>query len=206
MRDYLDRFEELLEQTPSSKKRMALVGGIALLFILFYFFYVVDALERYQSTQEEIEKTRKSVARNSPKRYLAKVVQEKRKLLENKAKLDSKKMELLAIESRFRQNRFLLSDMKDFNLFLESLLGRSVLHDIDIENLVIDESQSDFVGKLKKIRSVDIDAKGRFLDVVSFLRSIERTKILMLVNDLSIETNGSVPRVDIHIDFYGAKQ
>lgn len=205
MREYLDHLEELLQQSKPSKKYMVTAGIVLLLLLLFYYFYLIDAIDRLQSTKEETAKTQQAILKNSPKRYLAKIVAKKKRLLVNKEMLSKKKMELTMLTSKLYQNEILRNTQKNFNLFLEHFLKDSVRCNIDVKNLEIKDTNTDFIGKLKTIRTVQIEGTGRFLDILTLLRDAEEERMLLFINDLNIETNGSTPSLRLHIDFYGAK-
>lgn len=206
MRELLDSFESQIQSLEPKTKMMLLLGIPLIAVALFYFFYFADAFENIQQQNDTIAKLDREIIKTSPKHALQKVLMQKRKLLSAKSELHKKNTYLLALISKVQKNRFLLTGSKDFNKFLDNLLEESVKNHIDIDNLEIKKREKEFIGKLQSVKTIDITGNGKFLNFLQFLRKIEKNKILMMANDVSIETNGTTPFVQLHIDFYGVKQ
>lgn len=206
MRELLDTLESHLTQLESRVKIAILIGIPVAILLFFYLFYVADTIDNIQQQETQLAKLRHDIAKNSPKRALARVVQQKRKLLKAKSELEEKKTRLMYLISKVKENRVLLTTDEDFNKFLDDMLQSSVAHNIYIDTLEMENLNKEFIGKLNTIKSVVLKGNGRFLDFLAFLRSIEKNRIMMMANDVNIETNGTIPSLYLHIDFYGVKQ
>lgn len=205
MRELLDNLENHLQNLEQKIKILILVSIPVAFGGIFYLFYFVDAYENIQQQNSTITKLKRDIVKNSPKRALQKVLIQKRKLLASKSELNKSNLHLLALASEVEKNRFLLTSSKDFNKFLENLLEESIANRISIDTLEITDQDKEFIGKLQTIKAIDITGNGNFLNVLRFLRKIEKNKILMMANEINIETNGTIPFVRLHIDFYGVK-
>ena len=205
MREKLDLLEEKLESF-SKNKKIALVVFIPLItFGLFYFFYISDSFEKRSSNETALMKLEHKLHKYSKKVVLRKIQKMKQQLLHAKSSIVENREKLIYLEAELRKNNFLFLSQKDFTHFLNDMLSKSVKNNFLIDNINISKDNGNFIGKLKYKKTVKVKGSGEFLNTLKFIREIEENSMLMQIQNLNIETNGSTPYVTYDIKFYGIK-
>ena len=206
MRMKLDLLEDKLESF-SKNEKIALSLFIPLMvFTLLYFFYITDALNQQSNNESALTKIDHDLHKYSQKLIVHKIQTVKQEILHVKSTLVEDKQKLTYLETELAKNNFLFLSQKDFTLFLNDLLSKSVKNNFLIDNINISQENSDFIGKLKYRKTVSIQGSGEFLDTIKFIRGVEENTMLMGIKNLNIETNGSTPHVSYEIKFYGVKR
>ena len=206
MREKLDLLEDKLESLAKNEK-IALAVFIPLaLFALLYFFYIADAIDQQSSNENRLRKTDHDLHKYSEKVVAHKIQAMKKQLLQAKSALVENKQKLTYLETELTKNNFLFLSQKDFTSFLSNLLSKSVKNNFLIDDINISKDDSDFIGKLKYKKVVNVKGSGEFLDTIKFIREVEESTMLMEIKNLNIETSGSTPQVSYEIKFYGVKR
>lgn len=206
MRDKIDLLEDKI-QTLDKKEKIALSILIpSTIMLLFYFLYVPDAINKHQSNINQITKLNHDLSKHSEKTLLHKIELSKQKILNIKSEISVNQQKLNYLDSQLSKNNFLFLSQKDFTLFLNNLLAKSLKNNFLLKDVSISAKNIKYIGKLKYKKLIQINGSGEFLNTLRFIREIEENNMLLQIKDLNIETNGTTPQVTYNINFYGIKK
>jgi len=206
VRDKIDLLEDKLEALGKKEKIVLFIAILFGVVLLFYYFYVADATDKYQNNIRQITKLDRDIKKYSKKTVLHKILAMKRKILDTKSKISNDEQKLNYLNTKILQNNFLLLSKKDFTLFLNNLLKKSIKNDVLLQDVSIDKKDTKYIGKLKCKKIVQVDGYGNFLNTIKFIREIEEVKMMLQVKNLNIETNGTIPHTTFNILFYGIEK
>ena len=202
MRDFFDNLENNFLELDSKKRFLLLTGIIFLVLILIYYFLIVPIIESIFSNQEKVVMLDKKISKNSPEKLKSKIFLIKKEILKVKNRKEELNIKLLKSRNRLESMKVLLVNKLDFNKFLNNLLKESINKNLLIKNVKILEEDKQFIGKLYIKKVMIIEGEGRFLDIISFVRSLEQNKMLFSIRDFIIEIDEGL-RFSFSIDFYG---
>jgi len=202
MRDFFDNLENNFLELDSKKRFLLLTGIIFLVLILIYYFLIVPIIESIFSNQEKVVMLDKKISKNSPEKLKSKIFLIKKEILKVKNRKEELNIKLLKLRNRLDSMKVLLVNKLDFNKFLNNLLKESINKNLLIKNVKILEEDKQFIGKLYIKKVMIIEGEGRFLDIISFVRSLEQNKMLFSIRDFIIEIDEGL-RFSFSIDFYG---
>jgi len=206
MRDKIDLLEDKIQALDKRGKIALLILIPCAIILLFYFLYIPDAIDKHQSNTVQITKLNHDLNKYSEKTFLHKIKLSKQKILNIKSKISADEQKLNYVDSQLSKNNFLFLSQKDFTLFLNNLLAKSVKNNFLLKNINISAKNIKYVGKLKYKKLIQISGSGEFLDTLKFIRETEENNMLLQIKDLNIETNGTTPYATYNIDFYGIKK
>ncbi|ADN08500.1 hypothetical protein [Sulfurimonas autotrophica] len=206
MREKIDLFEEKFQSLNKNEKTALLIFIPFAVIILFYFLYISNAIDEKKSNDMKLTKINHDLNKYSVKKILNKIQSSKQEILQVKSKIAEDEQKLKYLDSALSKSHFLFLSQKDFNIFLNNLLAKSVKNNILLDDVNISKKDDDFIGKLKYKKNVKVTGHGEFLNVLSFIRKVEENSMLMQIKNLSIETDGTVPYVSYDINFYGIKK
>jgi len=206
VRDKIDLLEDKI-QTVDKKVKIALFISMPLaIILLFYFLYVPNAIDKHQSNITLIMKLNHDLNKHSEKILLHKIVLIKQKILNCKSKISTDEQKLNYLDAKLSKSSFLFLSQKDFTLFLNNLLAKSVKNNFLLEDVKIGTKNIKYIGKLQYRKLIQISGTGEFLDTLKFIREVEENNMLLQIKKLNIETDGTTPHVTYDIDFYGIKK
>ncbi|SFV68926.1 hypothetical protein MNB_SM-6-1076 [hydrothermal vent metagenome] len=206
MREKIDLLEDKLQSLGIKEKLLiaALIPFTVLL--LFYFFYITDAIEKHQNNAIEIAKLNHNLKKHAKETLERKIKLSKKKIVTLKSQIATDAQNLRYLNTKLAQKNFLFLSQKNFTHFLNNLLEKSVKNNFLIQDLKISEQNKNYIEKIKYKRLVTISGSSEFLHTLKFLRAIEETNMLLEIKDLNIETNGTVPYITYNINFYGIEK
>ena len=205
IREGIEILEAKLEGIERGKVLMLFVLTLLLVGYLFYLLLLDPAMEELRDLDAQRTQLQGKLLKNSPKRLEHKILGLKKELLTLRSERERLKERKLLLLSKLSKERYRLLGPESLSSFLDSLLAASVKKRILLHSVTLSDEDEPFLGLLRSKKSLDINGSAPFLDLVSFVRSIEDQKLLLRIDSLHIETNGSVPAFDLHIKLYGAK-
>ena len=206
MREILENLEEQLLSMEKKQRIMLYVMIPVLVLGMSWYFYIEPTQEQIESYNSELSSLERKIRKNAPRTFFVKIKKIRSEILQNKTDIEEAKQRLIAVGTKLDKMNFLFANQKGFNLFVEKMLRSSVKHNFLVESVEIDQEKKPFIGVIEKQKKIHLKGYGEFLDTVRFVRDLEKTRILMAVKDFSIETNGTIPSVELSIDFYGVKR
>jgi len=199
----VEYYENRLQELPRSKRFMLYAALFLVAGYLLYAFLFEPQLEQLSELESQAQQLRTEVAKSSPRRYERLVVAKKQDLAKMRQRLDRLKQEEFALLQKLHMQEFLFLHPQNFAQLLEDILAESKKRGIALTLIEIDDEKKPFMGRLYQRKRLLIEGKGEFLQDVGFLRAIEAHPMLLRIDDLQIETNGSAPRFRFSLHLYG---
>ncbi len=181
----------------------------SLVFVLIvggYFGFLEKKLQQLQSKKERLALLERSIYKQSPRYLEAKIAQLRRQLIKLRTRIEALRFKRSSLLDQLQKRRVLFLSPKSFSKLLEKILAASYRYGLELEEIAIDEVQKPFLGNLFEKKAVDVNGTGDFLALVRFLRGIEASKLLLKIERLHVETNGTIPSFFFRLKLYGANR
>ncbi|QOP42906.1 hypothetical protein FJR45_02650 [Sulfurimonas sediminis] len=201
-----DKFEEI-ENLDSRKKTGIYIAIPLILFALFYFLFLSSALDEFDANQKKTEALQKELKKPTLRLLSEKTVRLKKEIVKNKTAIERDREQLNYFQHKLDSKSFLFISKKSISLFLDKLLDNSLHKGVLIQAITLHNENKPYIGNLKLKKVIDVNASGRFLNELSFLRSVEKSTMLIKVENLHIflqETNQ--PLFSFEVKFYGVEK
>jgi len=201
-----DKFEEI-ENLDSRNKTGIYIAVPFVLLAVFYFLFLSSALDEYNTNQEKIASLQKELNKPTLRLLSAKINRFQKEIVKNKTEIDKAREELNFLQHKLDSKSFLFISKKSISLFLDTLLDNSLKKGVLIQTITLNNENTPYVGNLKLKKVIDVNASGQFLNELSFLRSVEKSPMLIKVENLHIllqETD--LPRFSFKVKFYGVER
>jgi len=201
-----DKFEEIEELDTRTKTGIYIAIPLVLLAV-FYFAFFASAFDEFDANQNKLHSLQKELQKPTLRLVSAKIVRLKKELIQNRTQIDEKRQQLNFFQKELNSKSFLFISKKSISLFLNKLLGNSLHKDVLIQTITLHNENSPYIGNLKLKKVIDVNASGRFLNELSLLRSIEKSTMLIKVENLQIilkETN--MPICSFEVKFFGVER
>ncbi len=202
----LDIYEQKLQLLPKSYRWMMLGSLVVIVIVGGYFGLIEKKLRQLESKKEHLALLERSIYKQSPRYLEAKIAQLQRQLVQLRTHIEALRSQRNFLLGKLRERRVLFLSPKNFSKLLEKILSASYRYGLELEEIAIDEVQKPFWGNIFEKKVVDINGTGEFLALVRFLRGIEASKLLLKIERLHIETNGTIPSFFFRLKLYGASR
>ncbi len=200
-----DKFEEIEELDNRTKIGTYIAIPIVLLG-LFYFLFLSSAFDEFSANQNKINSLQKELKKPTLRLVTAKIARLEKELVKNKTEIDENRQQLNFLQKELDSKSFLFISEKSISLFLNRVLEASLQKNVLIEAITIRDEDIPYIGNLKLKKVVDINASGQFLNELSFLRSVEKSTMLMKIENIHIVLqDSSNPLLSLEVKFYGAE-
>ena len=200
-----DKFEEIEELDNRTKIGTYIAIPIVLLG-LFYFLFLSSAFDEFSANQNKINSLQKELKKPTLRLVTAKIARLEKELVKNKTEIDENRQQLNFLQKELDSKSFLFISEKSISLFLNRVLEASLQKNVLIEAITIRDEDIPYIGNLKLKKVVDINASGQFLNELSFLRSLEKSTMLMKIENIHIVLqDSSNPLLSLEVKFYGAE-
>ena len=199
-----DKFEEI-ESLDLKKKTGIYIAISVVLLAVFYFLFVSSALDEYDTNQQKITSLQKELKK--PTLRLTKINRLKKELVKNRTDIDKAREKMIFLQHKLDSKSFLFVSKKSTSLFLNTLLDNSLKKDVLIQTITLHNTSTPYIGNLELKKVIDVNASGGFLNELSFLRSVEKSPMLIKVENLHVvlqETD--LPHLSFEVKFYGVKR
>ena len=201
-----DKFEDI-ENLDSRKKVGIYIAIPFVLLVAFYFLFLSQSLDEYNANQKTLQNLQKELKKPTLRLISAKIGRFKKELVKNRTQIDKAKQKLNFLQAKLDSKSFLFTSKKSISLFLNALLDNSLKKDVLIQTIQLHDENVPYIGNLKLKRVIDINASGRFLNELSFLRSVEKSPMLIKVENLHIFLQKEdMPHCSFKVKFYGVQR
>ena len=190
------------------KNRMMVYASIIIGLIGFtYYFFGVSLQEEVMLQEEKAIRLEQKLAANKVSLFEQKIAKEKKRLRSLAEEKQSAEFAAKALRTRLERMDYLSSDAKGMADILERILKESVVLGINIDNITLDNTQSDYAPQIQKRGTVLIEGKAAFYSVLKLLRFIESQEALIEISnaDFNLDEKRSLPDFSILITGYGIK-
>ena len=203
LRERLDIFEEQLQGHPLSHKSLFLVVLLTFLGYFAYMFVFEPLLQELEAKEQQLQSLQAKIKKNRKLFYLKQIKKLKQDTLALRTQIEEAKEQKASVLERLRQNNALFINNENLAKLLDKILLESKRNALVLDQVLIGEKETPYLGKIYEKKELNIKGQGEFLNVVKFLRSIESSEVLLKVDNLLIETNGSVPSFSFSLKLYG---
>jgi len=190
------------------KNRMMVYASIIIGLIGFtYYFFGVSLQEEVMLQEEKAISLEAKLAANKVSLFEQKIAKEKKRLLSLAEEKQNAEFAAKALRTRLERMDYLSSDAKGMADILERILKKSVILGINIDNITLDNTQSDYAPQIQKRGTVLIEGKAAFYSVLKLLRFIESQEALIEISNVNfnLDEKRSSPDFSILITGYGIK-
>ncbi len=203
--EWIQRAEEWLEGLTLAKKLLIALAIFGLIGGMGYYFVLEERFEKLAQTKMELEKVERSLIKQDPKRLESRITRIKREIMTLQTKLEELKQKKYSIIEDLEKKRNYFLSQKSLSALLQYMLADSYKKGLQLQELIIYDTSIPFLGKIEQTKRIDVKGKGSFLSLVRYLRNIEDYPLLLKVDHLVVETNGSMPQFSFILRLYGAK-
>ncbi len=201
-----ERFESIETRIRSYPlwQRVVLYLLIAL-FILYggYELFLGDLVAQREYKKEQIARLENKIKKRSPLRYEAKLKKLKKELAQLREELQRARAKEMELRSRLQMEQTRFLDQKNLAGLLDDILADSKKRGLALAKIDIRDLHEPYIGKIQVAKELDVSGRGMFLALAGFLRGIEKHPMMLKIDNLHIETNGTVPHFRFFIKLYG---
>ena len=204
-RDRLHSLEDRFEDLKPAQRWMVGIAIFALVAGLGYYFLIEPELEELRSKEQRVAQLQNEIDKISTKAVERKIQKLKSDILHTEESIDRLKTREMSLLAQLKKKDYLFFNPETFSALLDDMLADSYAKNIELDSVTIEDSQKEFLGRLYERKIVHVEGRGPFLNLVRFVRGIEGHNMLLRIDNLLVETNGTVPRFAFDIKLYGAK-
>ncbi|CAD7286730.1 hypothetical protein LMG7974_00055 [Campylobacter majalis] len=214
MNKILDNIDKYFEQKSQSESTI-LTYGVGLIIVAFVYFLLFDIsaeyFEEHNNHYTDIE------ARLVNTNHYLKMVSSADGLDTNYAinaqtnilnglrlKLDGINKQNEYFDTKLKELSFLLFNEQNWAKFLDDLVVLAQRNDITIQS-ISNEFKEPTIQKVEQFLNINIKANGDFKDLVSYIDAIEKSKLVVDLNRLDINSSSNKLNSDIGIAVWGIK-
>ncbi len=170
-----------------------------------YTLFFADLFAMRAQKEEQIAQLHRKIAKYDPKRFEAKLKRLKERNVRLRADIDKARAKEMELRAQLQDASMRFLNQKNLTALLDDMLADSKHKGLVLEKIDINATKIPYMGKLEIQKELRVQGQGRFLELVRFMRGIEAHPMLLKIDDLHIETNGTVPKFSFVIKLYGAK-
>ena len=202
-RERLEAIEARLQTYPLWQR--AVLYLLIALFVIYggYELFLNDLFMERAYKMEQIAQLQSKIAKRSPKRYEARLKKLKKELAQLREELQRARAKEMELRSRLQKTETRFLDQKSLAKLLDDILVDSKQRGLALAKIDIQDTREPYIGKIEVTKRFEVSGQGRFLELVGFMRGIERHPMLLKIDDLHIETNGTIPQFRFFIKLYG---
>jgi hypothetical protein len=206
VREKIEELQERFESLSRVQKIGLYVGSALFVAALWFFLYYDDAQTQNTVLQQNIVQYQNKIAKIDFRTINNKIAMKKKALIQERSSLANLQSEIYKMQQKLHAERFLFVTQEGITTFVDRMLDSSLKNHLRVKNVEIKDYNATYVGILKGQKEIEVTAEGNFLAMVHFLRSLEESVMLMNIERVNIETNGTKPLLQTNIRFYGVEQ
>ncbi len=204
-RERIELLEESFEAQKPLHKVMITLSIIFSIIGVGYYFLLEPLEQEIYERQMSLAALEDEIEQKSIKALEKKIKKLKRTILESQEEIERLKAQEMALLTKLKEQDYLFFNAWSFSKLLDDMLADSYSKGIELTLVTIEDRQKEFLGRLYERKLVHIEGMAPFLKIVPFVRGVEAHNMLLKVDNLLIETNGTMPRFTFEVKFYGAK-
>jgi len=143
----------------------------------------------------------KAITINGDREYYIKDLN--RKIVKEKRALDDYRQKLNKLKSAMKELNDLVYTKDNWSKFLHSITKKAQENELELSSIMNKnyEQNSTFA----KVLDVHIKAKGEYGNILSFMNSLEQTKLVTNVAGVSLSADGDKPIADINLSVWSIR-
>jgi len=118
--------------------------------------------------------------------------------------LEKTKYENDYVDNKLRELSYLLFNDENWAKFLDNISYLAKKYSVQI-NYIKNRFNDINIQKVEEILQVDIDAKGKFNNIMNFINSLEESKLVVDIHNLHLEGKKGYVNVNLKISVWGMK-
>ncbi len=208
----LERIDNSFKDKKPSEILMIYVAIAAVFgFISYQFIYpVTDArLKRTQKElnslktklRAEINYLKSKTVNNDPEYYVKKLKADIKNLNKN---LEKTKYENDYVDNKLRELSYLLFNDENWAKFLDNISYLAKKYNVRI-NYIKNRFNDINIQKVEEVLEVNIDARGKFNNIMNFINSLEESKLVVDIHNLHLEGKKEYVNATLKISVWGMK-
>ncbi len=180
-------------------------------FISYQFIYPITDSELKKTQRElktvktrlnaEVNYLRSKTVNNDSRYYVKKLKADIENLNKN---LEKTKYENDYVDNKLRELSYLLFNDENWAKFLDNISYLAKKYNVQI-NYIKNRFNDINIQKVEEILEVDIDAKGKFNNIMNFINSLEESKLVVDIHTLHLEGKKGYVSVTLKISVWGMK-
>lgn len=198
---------DLQLEVMSDQNRKMLYASILIGTVIFaYYFFGLSMQEEAEAKAATVSKLEKKLSENKIVLYENKIVKSKEKILLLSKAYEGEQYKATALRTKLERMDYLSSDAKGLADILERVLRKSVVLDVNIDKISLDDSRQQYTQQIQERGSITIEGRAAFKSVLKLLRFIESQEALIEVKKVHFdldEQTSPFPGFIIQVKGYG---
>lgn len=203
LRSKLEFIEEQLESYVLLHKLLFLAVILILIGYFSYIFIFEPYMQELEEKKLQLQELNAKIKKSKKLFYLKQIKKFKNDILLLRTDIENLKKKKIAILEEMHKNNAMYVTNENFAKLLDKILFESKKYNLALNQILIYDKEVPYLGKIFEKKELNISGQGEFLEIVKFLRSIESSEILLKIDNLLIETNGSIPTFSFLLKLYG---
>ena len=195
----LEQIDTALKEKKPSELNMIYVAIVALFgFLVYQFVYPITDANLKKTQQQiktmrtklnaEVSYLRSKTVNNDPNYYIKKLNADIKDLQKN---LEKTKYENDYVDNKLRELSYLLFNDENWAKFLDNISYLAQKNRVSI-NLIRNKFNDINIQKVEQVLEINIDANGKFNDIMNFINDIEESKLVVDIYSLHLESKKRV--------------
>jgi len=177
------QLEVMSEQNRNMLYASVLIGTI----IFVYYFFGLALQEEAESKAVTVSRLEKKLADNKIALYENKIVKKREQILTLSREYENEQYKATALRTKLERMDYLSSDAKGLADILERILKQSVLLNINIDKIILDDSVEQYTQQIEKRGNITIEGTAAFKSVLKLLRFVESQEALIEVKNVHFD-------------------
>lgn len=182
----LDPLNNYLEQQAPKQRLILYVAFSIFVLAMGYLLVLSDMFTELEDKYSELNQKQLQLKKMQVTTSQSKIVGTKKNIDNIQKKIEDKKVEQSQSVTSEDLPEFAIDD-GTFAVFLENILTKSKLSNINVQNIFIDSKKLPYIGVLEIQKTININGYGKFMDILSLIRFTENQKFLIKLKSLSIK-------------------
>ncbi len=179
---------DLQLEVMSEQNRKMLYASILMGTVVFvYYFFGLSLQEDVEAKEATVLKLEKKLAENKSSLFENKIQMDKQQILLLSKEYEDEQYKATALRTKLERMGYLSSDAKGLADILERILKQSVVLNINIDKITLDNSDEKYTEQIKRQGQITIEGAASFKSVLSLLRFVESQEALIEVGNVHFD-------------------
>ena len=196
------QLEVMSEQNRKMLYASVLIGTI----VFVYYFFGLSLQEDAEAKEATVSKLETKLADNKISLLENKIVKSKQQILFLSKEYETEQYKATALRTKLERMDYLSSDAKGLADILERILKQSVVLNINIDKITLDDAHEQYTQQIEKRGHITIEGTAAFKSVLKLLRFVESQEALIEVSNVHFDLDkedSSLPGFVLKINGYG---
>ena len=198
---------DLQLEVMSEQNRKMLFASILIGTIVFvYYFFGLALQEEAESKEVTVSTLDKKLEKNKISLFENKIRTDKQKILLLAKEYENEQYKATALRTKLERMDYLSSDAKGLADILERILKQSVVLNINIDKITLDNAHKKYTEQIERQGQITIEGEAAFKSVLKLLRFVESQEALIEVGNVHFDLSrkeSDIPGFVIVINGYG---